>query len=134
MTYISPFTVLYCSGIVLLFFTVLFKIMSLSFPLLFVLRENFYYLEYRLKQPFNYGCFFWIDQHRWQNQEFSFWQAWSHHFQPVTGAQWGKKKKRRIASASFSDTKCTKDVNIISQNTHFLFAIKLEKNGPLVRD
>jgi len=34
------FTVLYCSEIILLFFTVLFKIMSLSFPLLFVFEGN----------------------------------------------------------------------------------------------
>ena len=86
---ISPFTVLYCSEIILLFFTVL---------------------------SFNYGCFFLNRSTQVTKSGNCILAGLVKLFLASHWCTIREKKKRRIANASFSGTKCTKDINIIAQN------------------
>ena len=86
---ISPFTVLYCSEIILLFFTVL---------------------------SFNYGCFFLNRSTQVTKSGILFLTGLITPFPASHRCTKREKKKRRIANASFSGTRCTKDINIIAQN------------------
>lgn len=76
---------------------------------------NFYYLEYRLKQPFNYDCFFLNRSTQVTKSGNYLLKGLIKLFLASHRCTIREKKKRRIANASFSGTKCTKDINIIAQ-------------------